>query len=42
MMRLIAVCLCAAAQTHAYRIQGSLDENKPFAPYERGFVENVG
>ena len=25
----------------AYRIKGSVDENKPFVPYERGFVQNV-
>jgi hypothetical protein len=25
----------------AYRIKGSDDENKPFVPYEKGFVQNV-
>ena len=30
-----------AAPAIAYRIQGSIDEFKPFVPYETGFVANV-
>ena len=36
-----ALLLYFASRTDAYRIQGSRDENKPFVPYEKGFVGNV-
>ena len=27
--------------THAYRIKGSVDENRPFIPFEKGFVQSI-
>ncbi len=33
--------LLPATRISAYRIKGSDDENKPFVPYEKGFVQNV-
>ncbi|KAL7553689.1 hypothetical protein ACHAWF_017014 [Thalassiosira exigua] len=37
---LVALGSCARLG-EAYRIKGSEDENKPFVPYEKGFVQNV-
>lgn len=36
----IVIAACASLPTQAYRIKGSEDENKPFVPFEEGFVEN--
>ena len=33
--------LLRPTRSSAYRIKGSKDEHKPFAPYEKGFVQNV-
>lgn len=41
-MMFLAIFLLLATQSRAYRIQGSLDEGKPFRPYEKGFVGSVG
>ena len=38
---LSVLLLAACSKTGAYRIKGSDDENKPFVPYEKGFVQNV-
>ena len=41
MKQFLILCLLMAAPAIAYRIQGSIDEFKPFVPYETGFVANV-
>ncbi|KAL3778635.1 hypothetical protein HJC23_001584 [Cyclotella cryptica] len=41
MRKLTILHLLFASKTRAYRIKGSPDENKPFVPYEKGFVGNV-
>lgn len=41
MRDILIISLWLTAPSRAYRIQGSIDEDKPFVPYEKGFVSHV-
>ena len=42
MQLLLALIISSALHIQCYRIKGSENENKPFAPYEIGFVYDGG